>query len=396
MGLFNNIFKNENKKDESEIIELMDILFAAKNKQLLIKKHAIEHAIDIIAKTISKSEIKVYRKQYGKLQSVKNDEYYILNVRPNDNEEATSFFYNVIKKYLEDNDALIICFDNKLYLADSYDVSSSILFPKLYSNVQLSDSNNNSIILNKVFTNEEVIHLSLKKSEINETLDNYYEELGSLIGLASKKYKLNNNYKFRLSFNGGPKKLKDPTTGEEIDYTQYKQKLVEGLFDEEDAIILLSDSFNLEKIDFDSGTTSSEEWSKLEKKWSDKVAMSFNIPLDIFYGNKTDKSTSTTDFLTFGVEQHLQVLEDGFNSKIIKKEDYKKGECIKINRLNMIHRDILESANSMDKLFSIGYTHNDINEIVGLPPKDEDWANESHVTKNYENVNVILKGGDAE
>ena len=50
----------------------------------------------------------------------------------------------------------------------------------------------------------------------------------------------------------------------------------------------------------------------------------------------------------------------------------------------------------MDKLFSIGYTHNDINEIVGLPPKDEDWANESHVTKNYENVNVILKGGDAE
>ena len=122
--------------------------------------------------------------------------------------------------------------------------------------------------------------------------------------------------------------------------------------------------------------------------------MSFNIPLDIFYGNKTDKSTSTTDFITFGVLPHLQIFEDGLNSKIIEKEAYLNGEHIKVNRFNMQHRDILDSAINMDKLFADGYSHNEINEIVGLSQIDEPWADEHYITKNYENVNSILKGGE--
>ena len=122
--------------------------------------------------------------------------------------------------------------------------------------------------------------------------------------------------------------------------------------------------------------------------------MSFNIPQDVFYGTKTDKSTSTTDFITFGVLPHLQILEDGLNSKIISKKDYLNGECIKINKLNMQHRDILESANGMDKLFSNGYTHNEINSIAGLPELDEEWANERYITKNYAKLGSVLEGGD--
>ncbi len=391
MGLLKKILNQQ--KEEKDLIDFIDDLIFVKSKQLEIKRHAIEHAIDLIAKTISKSEIKVYRKRNGKIKSIKNDEYYRLNVRPNENEEATSFFYKVIKKYLENEEALIICFDNNLYVADSFDCSKNILLPKSYYNIRLSDSKNNTMLLSRSFSAKEVIYLDLKESNIKETLDNYYYELGDLIGIASNKYKLTNISKFRVSYSGLPKKLMDPITNKEIDYTTYKEKLVEGLFDKEDSIILLSDNFKLDKIDFGNTETSSE-WDKLEKKWSDKVAMSFNIPLDIFYGNKTDKSTSTTDFLTFGVLPHLQILEDGLNSKIIKKENYLNGEYIKINKFNMVHKDILDSAVSMDKLFSIGYTHNEINEIIGLPTKDEKWANESYITKNYENVNTILKGGD--
>lgn len=124
--------------------------------------------------------------------------------------------------------------------------------------------------------------------------------------------------------------------------------------------------------------------------------MSFNIPLDIFYGNKTDKSTSTNDFITFGVLPHLQIFEDGLNSKIIEKENYLKGERIKVNRFNMLHKDILDSATAMDKLFSNGYSHNEINDIIGLPELDEDWANEHYITKNYQNTNVASEGGEKE
>lgn len=382
------------KSDRSQLENYIETLFMAKQKQLQIKRHAIEHAIDLIAKTISKSEIQIYRMKKGKISKDDNSkEYYTLNVQPNPNKEATSFFYEVIKKYLDDGEALIVELDGSLYLADTFQVSTSVLLPKVYYNVQISDDHGNSIFLRKTFTSEDVIYLNLKSSKIKETLDSYYEELGNLIGIASSHYKLNNLSKFRLKIPGGQPKLKDPITEKELTYDDYKQKITRGLFDEQDAIILLSDTFGLEKIDFGSGT-SSDEWSKLEKKWSDKVAMTFNIPLDIFYGNKTDKSTSTNDFITFGILPHLQIIEDGLNAKIIGESNFLKGERIRINRLNMKHFDILESAVNMDKLFSNGYSHNEINEFIGIPRVDAGWADKHYITKNYENVDLALEGGD--
>ena len=397
MSLFSRIIKKKEQADlqQKSLDDFIDYLIKAKEQQLLIKDHAIHHAIDLIAKTIAKSEIKVYRKDKkdNKIKAVKNDEYYKLNVRPNENEEATSFFYKVISKYLEEEDALIINFNNQLYLADSYNMSSSLLYAKTYSNVKISDDEGNSMIFEHTFPSDDVIRLNLKSSKIKETLDDYYSELGKLLGITSSRYKFTNSNKFRLKTLGNQPKLIDPYTQKEISYENYKEKLTKGLFEEGDAVILLSENFGLEKINLGEVSTT-ESWTKLEKTWSDKVAMSFNIPLDIFYGNKTDKSTSTTDFITFGVLPHLQIFEDGLNSKIIEKEAYLNGEHIKVNRFNMQHRDILDSAINMDKLFADGYSHNEINEIVGLSQIDEPWADEHYITKNYENVNSILKGGE--
>lgn len=71
-------------------------------------------------------------------------------------------------------------------------------------------------------------------------------------------------------------------------------------------------------------------------------------------------------------------------------DDYKKGEYIEFNKQNMFHKDILDNANGIDKLTGDGFSRNEINDIIGLPQINEDWANEHHITKNYANV----KGGE--
>lgn len=393
MGILKKLFK---KDEYSELLTYVDFLISAKKKQLLIKRHAIEHAIDMIAKTIAKSEIQMYlyNSETQKIERNQNNIYYYkLNIKPNPNEEATSFFYKVIKKYLTDEEVLIVSINDNLYMADSFISSGSILLPKTFSNVQISDDFGNSIILSKIFKMEDVIYINLKSSKIKETLDSYYKELGSLLGIASNHYKMTNLNKFRLKIPGVQPTLRDPVTNQEITYDSYKEKITKGLFDEEDSVLLLGESSVLERIEFGQ-SSSSKEWSDLEKKWSDKVAMSYNIPLDIFYGNKTDKSTSTNDFITFGILPHLQITEDALNAKIIGQENYLKGERIKINRLNMKYFDIFESSTSMDKLFSNGYSHNEINDFIGLPRTDEEWADKHYVTKNYDNAENILKGGD--
>ena len=76
------------------------------------------------------------------------------------------------------------------------------------------------------------------------------------------------------------------------------------------------------------------------KKIGDTVARNWNIPLDIFYGNKTEKSTGNEDFITFAISPYFKILEDGVNISLIGKKDYLKGEYARFNRMNINHRDI--------------------------------------------------------
>lgn len=389
-NLFKNLFEDKDKN-------FIDYIISEKSKQLAIKKKSIEHAIDLIARTISKSEIQVYRydKSEKKVMSKIDEYYYKLNIKPNDNEYGTSFFYRIVSKLLHDEEALIVEINSKLYLADSFNQTSNILTGKIYSSIILSDLKGNSISLNKTFNSNEVIHLTLGGSQINEVLNEYFKEFGKLLGIAQQQYSSNNIPKWKLLMPGGQAAIIDRETGEEISREEYKKKIVEGLFDEEESVVLLSEFVKLEKINGDK-QVSSCDYRDLEKKWSDEVANAFNIPLDVFYGNKTDKSTGTNDFISFAVVPVLRILEDGMNATIIKKDKYLRGERIYINKLSMKHFDIFDSANSLDKLFGDGFSHNDLRYFLDIPKVDEDWADEHNITKNYGKATESSneKGGD--
>ena len=114
-----------------------------------------------------------------------------------------------------------------------------------------------------------------------------------------------------------------------------------------------------------------------------------NIPLDIFYGNKTEKSTGNSDFITFGVDYIFKLIEDGCNIGLVGKESFLSGEYVKFNKANITHRDVLDSGTGIDKLTANGFSRNEINKYLDEPEIDEEWANEHYITKNYGNV----KGG---
>ncbi len=182
--------------------------------------------------------------------------------------------------------------------------------------------------------------------------------------------------------------MMDIETKKPISYKEYKEKITEGLLSEEEAIVLLSEAFELVNLNKDVNKNLSDYKDEVEQI-SNTVARMWNIPLDIFYGNKTEKSTSNNDFITFAVAPYFEILEDGFNISLVGKKDYLKGEHISFNRTNLNYKDILESANGIDKLRGDGFSRNEINKLLGLPRIDETWADEHYITKNFGNV----KGG---
>lgn len=385
------IFSAKNK--ETDKMEMFfDYILQQKEKKLSIKKFAIEHAIDLIAKTISKCEIKYYKYDSIKkkiIEDNKCDTYYKLNIKPNKNEAATSFFYMVISSLLREKSILLITLNEQLYFSKSFDVTDYVIKENKYFNIELTDSFGDTEYISKTLLEKDVIRMSYKNCDIRKAIDDYFNEYETLLNASSSNFIHKNIPKYRLKIPGNQPAMKDPVTLKDVSYDEYKKKIAEGLFDEQEAIILLSEHFELENLNGEKVQTS-EDYRNLLKKWSDDVAMAFNIPLDVFYGSKTDKSTGTNDFITFAINPIIAMIEDNLNAKLISKENYLKGEKFVINKLNIKHFDIFDVSGPIDKLSANGFSHNDNRSFLDLPTVDEDWANEHRFTKNYSE----LKGGD--
>ena len=389
--ILDKLFKN----DKGEFISIIDVLMGSNSTNNYIYTLAEAHAIDLIAKTIAKCEIQTFEKIKDKVKKNKGDLYWTLNIQPNPNEKGTSFIYKLAVKLLTEQRALILINkklkNNYLYIADDFNVDKNILYGKTFRNITIIDDEGNCLPLNKTYNSDDAIYFSIKNNDLAKASTDFSTNVSKIVKAIQKSFIRNNTSKWRLKNPGTQPTLIDPETKEPISYEKYKDKITEGLLSEEEAIVLLSEQFGLEELNNQNkaNNKNSNDYESIIKQIGNQVAQKWNIPLDIFYGSKTEKSTGTNDFITFAVDPYFELLEDGFNLGLVGKKSYLQGEYIEFNKHNITHKDILDSASGIDKLTSSRFSRNEINELLGLPLIDEDWANEHYITKNYANV----KGG---
>lgn len=389
--ILDKIFKNAN----GEYVSIFDVIFGKGDMENYIYTLAEAHAIDLIARTIAKCEIQTFEMKDNKIQESKGDLYWTLNIQPNYIETGSKFIYKLVTKLLAEKAALILINKttktNLLYVADSYNCNNKILTGKTFYNITIEDDEGNSINLNKIYTSENTIYYSLKNSELKTASESFKKNTAKLLKASQKSFIKTNTSKWRLKTPGQQPKMLDAETKKPVSYEKYKEKITEGLTSDEEAIVMLSDLFDLENLN-QNNKKDLTDYENVFKKIGDTVAQNWNIPLDIFYGSKTEKSTGTNDFITMCVDLYFELLEDGFNASLVGKKDYLKGEYVKFNRLNINHKDLIDKASGWDKLISNGFSFNQLCKFLGLPTIDEDWANEHYITKNYANV----KGGAEE
>ena len=386
--ILDKIFKNSS----GEYVSIFDVLFGKGDMENYAYTLAEAHAIDLIARTIAKCEIQTFELKEEKIQENKGDLYWTLNMQPNYNETGTKFIYKLVTKLLTEKTALVLInktpTTNLLYVADSYNASNKILTEKTFSNITVEDDEGNSIPIRKTYSSSNTIYYSLKNSKLKTASENFKTNMTKLLKASQKSFIKANTPKWRLKSPGQQPTLIDAETKKPISREDYKEKITEGLMSDEEAIVLLSEYFDLENLNQNSNKNLTD-FENVFKKIGDTVAQNWNIPLDVFYGSKTEKSTGTDDFITMCVDLYFELLEDGFNSSLVGKEDFLKGEYIKFNRLNINHKDLIDKASGWDKLISNGFSFNQLSKFLGLPTINEDWANEHYITKNYANV----KGG---
>ena len=387
------IFDKLLQNSKGELKEFFDVLINSGKANNYVYTLAEAHAIDLIARTIAKCEIQTFEKINGEIQENKGDLYWTLNIRPNYMQNGTNFIYKLVTKLLTEKTALVLInrtnIENFLYVADSYNTDNKILEQKNFTNITVEDDEGNSISLRKTYNYDNTIYYTLKNSKLKTASNNFNKNINKLLKASQNAFIKANTPKWLLKRPGQQPTLIDYETGKEMTYDDYKDKVTNGLMSEEEAIVMLSDMFDLQNLNQGNNKNISD-FENVFKKIGDTVAQEWNIPLDVFYSTTGEKSSGTDNFITMCVDLYFELLEDGFNSSLVGKKDFLNGEYIKFNRLNINHKDLIDKASGWDKLISNGFSFNQLCKFLGLPTINQDWADEHYITKNYANV----KGGE--
>lgn len=107
-------------------------------QEIYFKELALYTAISYIANAISKCEIKNYKDG----EEVKGLSYFIMNLSPNENYNASQFWHKVIEKMYYEGESLVINIDNKLYCADRFYTEYEPIHGNIYKNIIIDGKGN--------------------------------------------------------------------------------------------------------------------------------------------------------------------------------------------------------------------------------------------------------------
>lgn len=376
--MFEFLFK---KKTGEEPIDVIELIKASLTK-IELSKLALEKAVNLISNSVAGSKIKIYDAT-GK--EIKNELFYKLNIRPNNFMVGFEFWKAVITKLLNDNECLIISLSGNFYIASDFSVTNSILSPKKYSNINIYDGNGNSIILQKTYQSDDVIHLKFDNKKVKAYLNSVLKEYNKIVSAVSAGNQSKAVPKYLLSTSAQVPVLKTKLEdGNERNLTldELTKNINKLLEDDSLKILRLPDTLKLSEIK--SGVESSvSDMTQTAKEIFTTCAIAFDIPEGLFLGNIQKDSKTINEYITFAVKPIAKLLQESLCDALIGMEDYLNGERIVVDISNFKHIDIIDAASNLDKLRSNGWTLDEIRELCGLPPIGDKFSTTRVLTKNY-------------
>lgn len=385
--MFDFLFRKSGGEPEGSIMDLIkiDAIKAA------LSDMAIEKANGMIAKAIAKSEFIVNRN--GK--NCKDNVYWMLNVKTNRNETATEFWTKTINKLLSENECVIVHLKGNLYRASKFSENKEVVQGKKYTDVWI-ESGDDEVKLIKTFASDDVIHLRNSNKKILYYLKSNLKIYNSIMtGLLEAK-KISSVPNFSLDIEGQApiiRKKKEDGTEETITLDKYKETVKEILSSENIGIITNQMNMKVNPIKVESNA-SVDDITKIAKEIFTECAYAYDIPRAVFLGEITEKADSTNEFITYAVDWIVEILNDAMTAALVGKEGFlKKNEKIWVDMSKYKHVDVIESAAQLEKLRGIGFSLDEIFELIGRQPLNEEFSRKRVITKNFTDE---LGGGEGE
>lgn len=334
-------------------------------------------AINLITGTISKCEFRTFAK--GK--EIKQDEYYLWNIEPNDNQNSSQFIQELILKLLFNNEALVVEVNGKLVVADSFERTPYAFYPDTFSGVSCGDFR-----FDKTFSAPDVLYFRMGHENIRAHLSRLMSGYSDLLDMAIGKYK-------RAGGRKGTAKINRPKSGDKQFEKQIEDlftKKFRAYFEAENAVVDLPNGVEYSEITGEGSKKSTSEIADIQgicKEAVSRVAQAFRIPPSLLQGDIADIGSLTENYLTFCIDPLTDMIEEEITRKRYGKAAFLAGYYLMIDTTCIKHIDIFDVAEQADKLIADSiYNVDEIRRKVGDAPLNTWWSKQYVRTKNYESV----------
>lgn len=358
--------------DWTEFFSLMDNAY--------IRELAFWTCVNKIANALSKCEFQTYVEN----KPVKKAEYYLWNIEPNRNQNASAFLTKLIGTLYLKNEALVIESAGQLFVADDYQKTVYALYDYQFTGVTVDN-----FTFGQIFYQSDVLFFQLNSVDMRTLVNLLYSSYNDLMQYAVTAYKKSRGNRGILDI--------DAQAQAEDDFSETLQDLMSNyfkrFFESENAVLPLYEGYKYTELQ--SKTYSSESTRDIKALTDDIfdfTARAFSFPPSLAKGDVQDTEKAINELLTFCIDPVARMFEKEINRKRNGCEGMQMGNYLRINTTAVKHIDVFDISTSVDKLISSGaYTINDIRRLIGESEINEDWANQHFITKNYSTIQELLE-----
>lgn len=367
------------RKKDGTVVSILDTI-AKDLTRVQLAAMAQEKAAGMIAKAIAKSEIVLMKDGERR----KDIEYFRLNIRPNSNETGTDFWFNVAHDLVIKGEAVVVRMqDGKYYRAASWSTDNMVMYPKTYRDIILTDGRDQYTLRYGV-NSDDIMHFRYSSRKLLEYADNVLSTLNEALNAVQAletithtpilKYKTETNMTFRRKTPDG----KEIRLAIDDVMEEFRQK-IDG---KKLAIIHEQTGTSLEFMDHKAQTQAAEV-AAMTDLINKEAAAAYDIPVSVFNGMITEQSDASNEFITYAVSPPAEVISDTLNAKLVGDRDYIRGERAFVWLAHFKHIDVIDASPNLDKLRAIGFTLDELFEMVGYPALGTEFSTSRALTKNY-------------
>lgn len=386
MNLFD-VFK-QSVRNEEPSDWIPDLVYGDdESARAYLKIMAKNTVLDFVSRTMSTLEVK-FKNKDGTA-----DWEYILNVRPNNDMSAATFWEKFFYRLMDDNEVLVIFTeDNQLLIADDFSRTEYAVYDDVFTSVTVKN-----YVFQKSFNMSDVIYIEYNNDKLDRftkgLFEDYSELFGRIIEIAMRNNQIRGSVSINATATANEKKDENGKTRTEK-LQEYVDKIYQAFKTKSVAIVAKVKNIDYEEYTNKQGVSiqSLDELNKMKTSLIDDVANAIGVPTALIYGEKAELDSNLQAFRKLCLAPLMKKLQDELMAKIITKKEYQNGERIKVSKVLPV--SILENATQIDKIVSSGtFLRDEVREVTDYDPLPDGEGQQLIMTKNYEKV---TKGGENE